>query len=597
MFNRGQTSGQDDQITYVERDPSGRYGRFKEILGKGSVKKVYKAFDEVLGMEVAWNQVKLNDAMSSPEKLQRLYSEVHLLKTLKHKSIIQFQISWIDVEKRNFNFITELFTSGTLREYAQKYKRIHIRAVKNWARQILQGLSYLHNHNPPVIHRDLKCDNIFVNGHLGQVKIGDLGLAAILHDSQHAHSIIGTPEFMAPELYDEEYDQLVDIYSFGMCLLEMLTTEFPYSECTNPAQIYKKVTTGKMPDALHRIKDEEARCFVGKCLKEVSKRLSAEELLLDPFLASDRASVPTTLRTPNRSPTRDNILMEEATCFTKAKRTTSMTITGTMNHEDASVYLQVKIYDKDGQAMNNIYFQFDVVNDTAIDVATEMVKELTNVDWEPCQIAEMIEKEVSTMASTWANLTSPKYQRQESFIYEDKEYSDAEGSHHPFYALSSCSPSEVSLPQVHQLNTVTTTHDHECFQDDLTDDTSSHGSSNSFNYSNIQFCSSNDLDSGLSPKGEPNSKSMKSTRFCPEQDMDESCYKDCHKIASFAHPRKPLSAAQSLMDRRTKLLHRSIVEELSKRGLSNTVGAVEDIGYQEPGHDFPAVFPRFQKRI
>ncbi|KAL9688843.1 hypothetical protein QQ045_033268 [Rhodiola kirilowii] len=430
--------------------------------------------------------------------------------------------------------------------YTQKYKRIHIRAVKNWARQILQGLSYLHNHNPPVIHRDLKCDNIFVNGHLGQVKIGDLGLAAILHDSQHAHSIIGTPEFMAPELYDEEYDQLVDIYSFGMCLLEMLTTEFPYSECTNPAQIYKKVTTGKLPDALHRIKDEEARCFVGKCLKEVSKRLSAEELLLDPFLASDGASVPTTLRTPNRSPTRDNILMEEATCFTKAKRTTSMTITGTMNHEDASVYLQVKIYDKDGQAMNNIYFQFDVVNDTAIDVATEMVKELKNVDWEPCQIAEMIEKEVSTMASTWANLTSPKYQRQESFIYEDKEYSDAEGSHHPFYALSSCSPSEVSLPQVHQLNTVTTTHDHECFQ---------------------------------------------------EQDMDESCYKDCHKIASFAHPRKPLSAAQSLMDRCTKLLHRSIVEELSKRGLSNTVGAVEDIGYQEPGHDFPAVFPRFQKRI
>ena len=51
---------------------------------------------------------------------------------------------------------------------------------------------YLHGHDPPVIHRDLKCDNIFVNGHLGQVKIGDLGLAAILRGSQSAHSVIGT---------------------------------------------------------------------------------------------------------------------------------------------------------------------------------------------------------------------------------------------------------------------------------------------------------------------------------------------------------------------------------------------------------------------
>jgi serine/threonine protein kinase len=53
----------------------------------------------------------------------------------------------------------------------------------------------------------------------------------------------GTPEFMAPELYEEEYNELVDVYSFGMCILEMITCEYPYSECKNPAQIYKKVTS------------------------------------------------------------------------------------------------------------------------------------------------------------------------------------------------------------------------------------------------------------------------------------------------------------------------------------------------------------------
>lgn len=53
--------------------------------------------------------------------------------------------------------------------------------------------------------------------------------------------MLGTPEFMAPELYEEEYNELVDIYAFGMCLLELVTLEYPYCECANAAQIYKKV--------------------------------------------------------------------------------------------------------------------------------------------------------------------------------------------------------------------------------------------------------------------------------------------------------------------------------------------------------------------
>lgn len=73
--------------------------------------------------------------------------------------------------------------------YRLKHKRVNIRAVKVWCRQILRGLLYLHSHDPPVIHRDLKCDNIFVNGNQGEVKIGDLGLAAILRKSHAAHCV------------------------------------------------------------------------------------------------------------------------------------------------------------------------------------------------------------------------------------------------------------------------------------------------------------------------------------------------------------------------------------------------------------------------
>lgn len=66
----------------------------------------------------------------------------------------------------------------------------------------------------------------------------------MLPSSSNATSITsGTPEFMAPEVYAEEYNELVDIYSFGMCVLEMVTFDYPYSECTHPAQIYKKVVS------------------------------------------------------------------------------------------------------------------------------------------------------------------------------------------------------------------------------------------------------------------------------------------------------------------------------------------------------------------
>lgn len=48
---------------------------------------------------------------------------------------------------------------------------------------------------------------------------------------------------MAPEMYDEHYDEAVDVYAFGMCMLEMASSEYPYKECHNPGQIYRKVTT------------------------------------------------------------------------------------------------------------------------------------------------------------------------------------------------------------------------------------------------------------------------------------------------------------------------------------------------------------------
>lgn len=581
---------------YVEADPSGRYGRFREVLGKGAVKTVYKAFDEVLGMEVAWNQVKLSNAFRTPEELQRLYSEVHLLKNLNSDSIIRFYASWIDVERRTFNFITEMFTSGSLRDYRQKYPRVDNRAVKNWARQILQGLAYMHGHDPPVIHRDLKCDNIFVNGHLRQVKIGDLGLAAMLRGSQHAHSVIGTPEFMAPELYEENYNELVDVYAFGMCMLEMLTGEYPYSECSNPAQIYKKVTSGKLPEAFYRIQDKEAQHFVGKCLENVSKRLSANDLLLDPFLQCDKEGL-LAISQPlcQKAAPLGAVLEQLPPLVVDPTRTTDMSVTGTINSEDDTIFLKVQISDKNNGHTRNIYFPFDILNDTAIDVALEMVKELEIIDWEPLEIAEMIEEQISSLVPTWKGGSSSEVNNpQHSFKYGDD--GDA-GIHHPFYSNSSNSSSQASLPglvpsygsQLRDGNNVISGHNWRQEDPFSYDNTSSASSLNSFKYSGTDFHSGNedDYDFSLGELGEAlgMAEMHKSTRFCsaatPNNNQCNTRLDSWRGNYRGISQQQKLNRTRSFVDMRSQLLHKSLVGEINKRRLFKTIGAVENIGYHQ----------------
>ncbi|XP_062182541.1 probable serine/threonine-protein kinase WNK7 isoform X2 [Phragmites australis] len=565
---------------------------FDELLGKGAMKWVYRGFDEDRGVEVAWNQASLCDVLRTPDAVQRMYSEVQLLSTLRHDAIIVFHASWVDVPRRTFNFITELFSSGTLRSYRLRYPRVSLRAVRSWARQILRGLAYLHAHDPPVIHRDLKCDNLFVNGHQGQVKIGDLGLAAVLSEAgQAAHSVIGTPEFMAPEMYDEEYNQLVDVYSFGMCMLEMLTTEYPYSECSNPAQIYKKVTAGKLPDAFYRVDDDEARRFIGRCLVASSKRPSAAELLLDPFL-DDHATSPCAtmpLPVPGAAPftcsdtaeplssSDDQDVAEEA----ELPARTDMTITGKLNSEQDTIFLKVQIADETGHA-RNIYFPFDMVGDTAMAVANEMVKELDITDRDPSEIAAMIEQEIGRLL--------PAGREQHEYTYAHDDDDENEEQPPPFYYLSSSPTSSSGGLSGPHGGGWSKDHCYYALSDD--DDMSS---MHSGKYSATHYDTPGHEEDGhvgtktkttrFSPAGEISSSSSRSPRRADT--LAQQLQRQCSVSPHAGRPRRRdderrgrMTRNRSMVDMRSQLLHRTLVEELNRRLFFNTVGAVEDIGFR-----------------
>jgi hypothetical protein len=217
---------EDDYVTQetrkiIEKSPNGRFSKFNEILGRGAQKTVYKAFDSDEGREVAWNSINVN--FLSQETLQKIQKEVEILKLVKHPNILSFIYGFFSEEKKEVVVITEIFSGGNLKHYLTQYKNPRLRVLKIWCKEILKGLYYLHNLKPPIIHRDIKCDNILVNKANGEVKIGDLGFSVMLKDTEYAKSFNGTVEFCSPEIYQGKYGVKADIYSFGMTLLEMCT--------------------------------------------------------------------------------------------------------------------------------------------------------------------------------------------------------------------------------------------------------------------------------------------------------------------------------------------------------------------------------------
>ncbi|MBN3312367.1 WNK3 kinase, partial [Atractosteus spatula] len=352
----------------VATSPSGRFLKFDIELGRGAFKTVYKGLDTETWVEVAWcelqgSRVDLDDGFADSSRntllepdrkltkaeQQRFKEEAEMLKGLQHPNIVRFYDSWESAlkGKKCIVLVTELMTSGTLKTYLKRFKVMKPKVLRSWCRQILKGLHFLHTRTPPIIHRDLKCDNIFITGPTGSVKIGDLGLATLMRTS-FAKSVIGTPEFMAPEMYEEHYDESVDVYAFGMCMLEMATSEYPYSECQNAAQIYRKVTSGIKPASFDKVSDPEIKEIIEGCIRQnKSQRLSIKDLLTHAFFGEDTG-----------------VRVELAEDDDGVKESLALRIWV----EDPK---KLKGKHKDNEA---IEFSYDLENDVAEEVALEMVK-------------------------------------------------------------------------------------------------------------------------------------------------------------------------------------------------------------------------------
>lgn len=243
-----------------------RFSRYNQLVGTGRFKRVYKGFDEKQGIDIAWSKIQREANQLDHNQIHQIAAEMGIGVDLDHPNVIRCFKCWADSEQNCVNLITEYFTSGNLRDYRQRHKHLEMKAVKKWGKQILQGLSYLHDKSPPIVHGDLRCDKIYINGHSGEIKIGDLGLATLL-PRRFSPGVL--PDGVNKE---NQYTQDVDIFAFGLCLLELSTMKRLDS---NNCQIW--------PDLLNSIQNEDAQRLVLRCLDPQGVYPTAAQLSLDPF--------------------------------------------------------------------------------------------------------------------------------------------------------------------------------------------------------------------------------------------------------------------------------------------------------------------------
>ncbi|KAG9347751.1 hypothetical protein JZ751_003765 [Albula glossodonta] len=231
------------------------------------------------GVEVVWNEVLFSERKvfnALEDKIKVMFEN---LMQVEHPNIVKFHKYWLDMRDNQARviFITEYMSSGSLKQFLKKTKKNHktmnVKAWKRWCTQILSALSYLHSCDPPIIHGNLTCDTIFIQ-HNGLIKIGSVFPEASVHGKvRHHRDEQRNLHFFSPEYGSAEDDYAIDIFSFGICALEMAVLEI---QANGDAIVSKEAISS----AGQSLEDPLMREFTESCVRHEAKmRPTAHDLL------------------------------------------------------------------------------------------------------------------------------------------------------------------------------------------------------------------------------------------------------------------------------------------------------------------------------
>ncbi|KAK4650505.1 ATP binding [Podospora pseudocomata] len=266
------------------------------LIGQGSFGCVYLALHAVTGELLAVKQVETpspgaNSQSDARKKsmIEALKREISLLRDLRHPNIVQYLGCGSSAEY--LNIFLEYVPGGSVQTMLNSYGALPEPLVRSFVKQILNGLSYLHNMD--IIHRDIKGANILVDNK-GTIKISDFGISKKLeatnilngaNNNKHRPSLQGSVFWMAPEVVKQtSYTRKADIWSLGCLVVEMFTGTHPFPDCTQLQAIFK-IGGAKATPTIPEHASEEAKQFLGQTFEiDHNKRPSADDLMLSPFL-------------------------------------------------------------------------------------------------------------------------------------------------------------------------------------------------------------------------------------------------------------------------------------------------------------------------
>jgi mitogen-activated protein kinase kinase kinase len=268
------------------------------LIGQGSFGSVYLALHAVTGELLAVKQVETpspgaNSQSDTRKKsmIEALKREISLLRDLRHPNIVQYLGCSSSADY--LNIFLEYVPGGSVQTMLNSYGALPEPLVRSFVRQILTGLSYLHNQD--IIHRDIKGANILVDNK-GTIKISDFGISKKLeasnilngaNNNKHRPSLQGSVFWMAPEVVKQtSYTRKADIWSLGCLVVEMMTGTHPFPDCSQLQAIFK-IGGGKAAPTIPEHASEEAKQFLAQTFEiDHNLRPSADDLMLSSFLAS-----------------------------------------------------------------------------------------------------------------------------------------------------------------------------------------------------------------------------------------------------------------------------------------------------------------------
>jgi serine/threonine protein kinase len=245
-----------------------------EIIGTGSFGSVYHATLIPGGEDVAVKQ--LVDDVGEDDSATFM-KEIAILSRLDHPAVVGFVGASISGA---LALVMEYCSAGNLKMFLQQHKPSWKYKCK-LARQAAEGIAYLHAQSPPIVHRDLKCQNILVNDE-GKAKVSDFGLSKTISRTIGNASRMGTLNWLAPEVLrgDVHHSTAVDVYAFGMVLYEILMDGTPPYESWAPLQIVRAIDEGLKPE-IPSTCDQRFRSLMEACWHPESvKRPGFEEICL-----------------------------------------------------------------------------------------------------------------------------------------------------------------------------------------------------------------------------------------------------------------------------------------------------------------------------